>query len=72
MTAQSLSGMLAQVATDNKDLPAAVAANNQGTNDASQGLLTAEALVKINSRDVGTSMTKREKNGRRGARTFVS
>ena len=76
-----LSGILDQVAQNQIDLPAAVKANAEATNEVQQGVLAVDELLGINStaaatgglvQAAATASAKSGKNGRKGARTFIS
>jgi len=60
-TAQTLSGVLAQVITNQKDLPASVSANHEALNSAQQGTLTANALLKIVGRSLDGTYKRAKK-----------
>lgn len=80
-TAQTLDGILAQVAQDQKDLPAAIKANKDASTLDEQGVAAVDELLNIDSAaaatvgaasPVSTTGANSKKNGRKGARAFIS
>jgi hypothetical protein len=87
-TEQTLEGVLAQVAENQVDLPAAVKANQDAPTEAQQGLFEANALLSIDSAAQATvgaavaltttsgakskATAKAGKKGQKGARFFVA
>lgn len=87
-TAQTLEGVLAQVAQNQKDLPAAAQANKEAPSVDQQGVFFVDALLKIDStasatgavlasatttaKATSTASTKNGKNKGKGARAFTA
>lgn len=68
-TKQALSSVLDQVLDNQKDLSASMQANHEAENASQQGTMTADALVKINSRAIAAVSLVL---GRRAAREFFA